>query len=111
MCWPSKKDLKLYMDNVVDVEMLCNNWFREKSEIVLDVSLKSAEKKILKRVLIDKAYQNFPWMLRPLLHDAFEYATLDGQLTSQLWFAFKSDVGIDNMNFNVNNLEVSCLYR
>jgi ribonuclease D len=107
-----QRDFNLYMNNVIDVQVLCNQYFVENNlEFVQCVSLKNAESKILGEVIVDKDFQGFPWIMRPLPADAINYAKLDSQITLTLWNELKSKLGVERIKFGDSNISVSRLYK
>jgi ribonuclease D len=93
------RDYEMYFVGCVDLQDVCSSYLREKNLYnKLDkISLSKAVKLTL-GIELDKEYQLYPWINRPINCKAMSYATTDSKVLLMLWSYLKSNTYINTIS-------------
>jgi ribonuclease D len=95
------RDYEMYFVGCVDLQAVCTLYLREKNlyNCLDKISLSNAVKKTL-GIELDKEYQFYPCINRPLICKAKSYATTDSKVLLMLWSYLKSNTYINTKSWN-----------
>jgi hypothetical protein len=91
----------MYCVGGVDLQDVCASYLREKNlyNSLDKISLSNAVKLTL-GIELDKEYQLYPWINRPIDCKAMKYATTDSKVLLMLWNYLKSNIDINKISLN-----------
>jgi ribonuclease D len=95
------RDYEMYFVGCVDLQDVCASYLREKNLYnCLDKISLSNSVKLTLGIELDKEYQLYPWINRPINCKAMSYATTDSKVLLMLWSYLKSNTNINKISLN-----------
>jgi ribonuclease D len=90
------REYEMYFVVCVDLQDVCTLYLREKNlyNCLDKISLSNAVK-LTSGIELDKEYQLYPWINRPINCKAMTYATTDSKVLLMLWSYLKSNTNIN----------------
>jgi ribonuclease D len=102
----------MYFVGCVDLQDVCASYLREKNlyNCLDKISLSNAVKLTL-GIELDKEYQFYPWINRPIICKEKGYATTDSKVLLMLWSYLKSNTNINKISLNRSKEVVLIKYQ
>jgi hypothetical protein len=104
------RDHKMYFVGVVDIQSVCSKYLNDKMLACKPVMNLSEVCKIMLSVELDKSFQRYNYMKRPLDPKAIHYAANDSQILISLWNKIKSEVDISTIDLSQSKNITLCNY-
>jgi ribonuclease D len=104
------RDHKVYFVGVIDVQEVCSKYINANSNINKPVMSLSEVCKYLLEVDVDKKYQRYNYMLRPVEPKVLEYAANDSKLLLMLWNKLKCLIDVNSVDLSWSKKITMCKY-